>query len=322
MNRYSHLKVVVVGGGTGLSTMLRGIKKYTENITAIVTVADDGGGSGVLRDDLGMLPPGDIRNCILALAETEPVMERLLSYRFTDGSLAGQSFGNLFLAAMHGISDNFEEAVKKVSDVLKVKGTVLPVTLTDVHINAHLEDGSVIKGECNISKGLKIGDKKIKRIELVPDDAEILPDALESIKDADVVVLGPGSIYTSIIPNLIVNGVSEAICKTKARVIYVCNIMSQPGESDEMTAFDHVQAIINHSCEGMVDTCIVNTETIPLEFLKNYNLENASEVRIDEDKFEKAGIKLVKGNFISIKDGRLVRHDYDKLAKTIFENIK
>lgn len=138
MNRYSHLKVVVVGGGTGLSTMLRGIKKYTENITAIVTVADDGGGSGVLRDDLGMLPPGDIRNCILALAETEPVMERLLSYRFTDGSLAGQSFGNLFLAAMHGISDNFEEAVKKVSDVLKVKGTVLPVTLTDVHINAQI----------------------------------------------------------------------------------------------------------------------------------------------------------------------------------------
>ena len=166
MNRYSHLKVVVVGGGTGLSTMLRGIKKYTENITAIVTVADDGGGSGVLRDDLGMLPPGDIRNCILALAETEPVMERLLSYRFTDGSLAGQSFGNLFLAAMHGISDNFEEAVKKVSDVLKVKGTVLPVTLTDVHINAHLEDGTVINGECNISKGLKQGIRKSKESSL------------------------------------------------------------------------------------------------------------------------------------------------------------
>ena len=322
MNRYSHLKVVVVGGGTGLSTMLRGIKKYTENITAIVTVADDGGGSGVLRDDLGMLPPGDIRNCILALAETEPVMERLLSYRFTDGSLAGQSFGNLFLAAMHGISDNFEEAVKKVSDVLKVKGTVLPVTLTDVHINAHLEDGTVIKGECNISKGLKTGNKKIKRIELVPDDAEILPDALDAINDADVVVLGPGSIYTSIIPNLIVKGVSEAICSTKARVIYVCNIMSQPGESDEMTAFDHVQAIINHSCEGMIDTCIVNTETIPPELLRNYNLENASEVKVDEDKFAKAGIKLVKGNFISIKNGKLVRHDNDKLAKTIFENIE
>ena len=322
MNRYSHLKVVVVGGGTGLSTMLRGIKKYTENITAIVTVADDGGGSGVLRDDLGMLPPGDIRNCILALAETEPVMERLLSYRFTDGSLAGQSFGNLFLAAMHGISDNFEEAVKKVSDVLKVKGTVLPVTLTDVHINAHLQNGTVIKGECNISKGLKTGDKKIKRIELVPDDAEILPDALDAINDADVVVLGPGSIYTSIIPNLIVKGVSEAICSTKARVIYVCNIMSQPGESDEMTAFDHVQAIINHSCEGMIDTCIVNTETIPPELLRNYNLENASEVKVDEDKFAKAGIKLVKGNFISIKNGKLVRHDYDKLAKIIFENIK
>ena len=211
MSEHSDLKIVVVGGGTGLSTMLRGIKKYTENITAIVTVADDGGGSGVLRDDLGMLPPGDIRNCILALAETEPVMEKLLNYRFGTGILSGQSFGNLFLAAMHGISENFEEAVKRASDVLKIKGTVLPVTLSDVHINARLCDGTVIKGESNISKGLKTGLKKIEKIEMVPENAKILPDALEAIEKADLIVLGPGSIYTSVIPNLIVKGVAEAI---------------------------------------------------------------------------------------------------------------
>lgn len=321
MGKYSHLKIVVVGGGTGLSTMLRGIKKYTENITAVVTVADDGGGSGILRDDLGILPPGDIRNCILALAETEPLMEKLLSYRFSEGSLAGQSFGNLFLAAMHGISGNFEEAVRKVSDVLRVKGTVLPVTLTDVHINAHLADGSVIMGECNISKGLKTGNKRIKRIELVPPNASILPDAFNAINESDIIVLGPGSIYTSIIPNLIVNGVTEAIMNAKAKVIYVCNIMSQPGESDAMTAYDHVQAIIDHSCRGIIDMCIVNTAPIPEKQVHNYNLENASAVTVDEDRFVDSGIELVKGDFISVIDGRLVRHNYDKLAKTIFENI-
>ncbi len=316
--KYSKLKIVVVGGGTGLSTMLRGLKKYTENITAIVTVADDGGGSGVLRDDLGILPPGDIRNCILALAETEPVMENLMNYRFPEGCLAGQSFGNLFLAAMHGISGNFEDAVRKVSDVLRVKGNVLPVTLTDVHINAYLENGSVIKGECNISKGLKTGTKRIKHIELVPNDAEILPDALDAISDADLIVLGPGSIYTSIIPNLIVNGVSEAIIDSKAKVIYVCNIMSQPGESDEMTAFDHVRAILNHSIDGIIDSCIVNTQVVPQEIMAKYNLENACVVKVDEGEFNNSSIELVKGNFVSVKDGKL-RHNYDRLAKAIFE---
>lgn len=321
MGKYSEPKIVVVGGGTGLSTMLRGIKKYTENITAIVTVADDGGGSGILRDDLGILPPGDIRNCILALAETEPLMEQLLNYRFSEGSLTGQSFGNLFLAAMHGISQNFEEAVKRVSDVLKVKGTVLPVTLTDVHINARLANGEVIKGECNISKGQKTGEYKIDRIELVPENAEILPDALCAINDADAIVLGPGSIYTSIIPNLIVKGVSEAIKNSPAKVLYVCNIMSQPGESDEMTAFDHVRAIIRHSCEGMIDVCIANKENIPENLVHNYTLEKSSPVRIDEDKFAAAGITLVKENLISVKDGKYVRHNYDKLAKVIFDLI-
>ena len=319
MKKYCDKKIVVVGGGTGLSTMLRGIKKYTENITAIVTVADDGGGSGVLRDEMGMLPPGDIRNCILALAETEPLMEKLLSYRFSEGSLSGQSFGNLFLAAMNGICDDFVNAVKNVSDVLKVKGTVLPVTLEDVHINAHLYDGSVIRGEHNISAGIKTGDKRIKNVELVPENAVILKEAEEAINNADLIILGPGSIYTSIIPNLIVNGVSQAIKKSSAKVVYVCNIMSQPGESDEMTAFDHVKAIYNHSSEGIIDVCIANVQEIPEQMKQNYKLGNSSVVLVDEHQFEENGIRLIKGELISIKDGKYVRHNYDELARIIFE---
>lgn len=319
MKKYSDKKIVVVGGGTGLSTMLRGIKKYTENITAIVTVADDGGGSGVLRDEMGILPPGDIRNCILALAETEPLMEKLLNYRFSEGSLSGQSFGNLFLAAMNGVCGNFEEAVKNVSDVLKVTGTVLPVTLEDVHINAHLYDGNVIMGECNISAGIKMGDKRIKRIELVPEDAAILPDAKKAIEEADLIILGPGSIYTSVIPNLIVKGVPEAIKNASAKVVYVCNIMSQPGESDEMTAFDHVKAIYNHSCDKLIDICIANVQELPEKMRKSYKLENSSRVMVDEKLFEENGIRLITGDLISIKNNKYVRHNYNQLAKVIFE---
>ena len=319
MKKYSDKKIVVVGGGTGLSTMLRGLKKYTDNITAIVTVADDGGGSGVLRDEMGMLPPGDIRNCILALAETEPLMEKLLNYRFSEGSLSGQSFGNLFLAAMNGVCGNFEEAVKNVSDVLKVRGTVLPVTLEDVHINARLHDGSIIKGERNISAGLKLGDKRIERIELVPEDAEVLPDAEVAIAEADLIVLGPGSIYTSVIPNLIVKGVSEAIKNSDAKVVYVCNIMSQPGESDEMTAFDHVRAIYEHSCDKLIDICVANVQELPEKMKKSYRLENSSRVFVDDKKFEENGIKLIKGEFISVKNNKYVRHNYNELAKTIFK---
>ena len=319
MKKYSDKKIVVVGGGTGLSTMLRGLKKYTDNITAIVTVADNGGGSGVLRDEMGILPPGDIRNCILALAETEPLMEKLLNYRFSEGSLSGQSFGNLFLAAMNGVCGSYVEAVRNVSDILSVKGTVLPVTLDDININAHLYDGSVIKGEKNISEGLKLGDKRIERIELVPKNARILPDAKAAIADADLIVLGPGSIYTSVIPNLLVKGVYRAIKKANAKVVYVCNIMSQPGESDNMTAFDHVEAIYRHSCEGLIDICIANTQDLPERMKKSYNHQNSSRVVIDDKKFKKENIKLIKKDLVSIKNNKYIRHNYNELAKVIFE---
>ena len=195
-------KIVVIGGGTGLSTMLRGLKYYTSNITAIVTVGDDGGGSGTLREDLGILPPGDIRNCILALADTEPLMEDLLQYRFKDGTLKGQSFGNLFLAAMDGISDNFEDAVQKMSSVLAVTGKVLPVTLDDMQLEAILENGNKVVGESQIPVEALNQKSKIKKLMINPENAEPLKDALDAIKEADAIVIGPGSLYTSIIPNL------------------------------------------------------------------------------------------------------------------------
>ena len=195
-------KIVVIGGGTGLSTMLRGLKNYTSNITAIVTVGDDGGGSGVLREDLGILPPGDIRNCILALARTEPLMEELLQYRFKDGRLKNQNFGNLFLAAMDGISDNFEDAVQKMSSVLAVKGKVLPVTLEDMVLEAELENGNKVRGESIIGEEVIEQDSRIKKLKIFPEDAKALDDAISAIEDADAIVLGPGSLYTSILPNL------------------------------------------------------------------------------------------------------------------------
>ena len=311
-------KIVAIGGGTGLSTMLRGMKKYTDNLTAIVTVADDGGGSGLLRQDLGILPPGDIRNCILALAETEPLMEKLLRYRFTEGSLKGQSFGNLFLAAMDGISENFEEAIKRVSDVLKVTGRVLPVTLNNVNIEAELENGDIVQGETKIGHAIADTNSRIKEVRLIPADAEPLPEVIRAIYEADMIILGPGSLYTSITPNLIVKGVSEAILKSRALKVYVCNLMTQPGETDDMTAYQHAMALCGHAGGKIMDYCIVNKEEIPNHFIAKYEQDNSKAVEVNHIKFGLAGIKLIEGNFV--KDcGEFVRHDYDKLAQTLAE---
>lgn len=318
MKKHADPKIVALGGGTGLSTMLRGLKSYTNDITAIVTVADDGGGSGILRQDLGMLPPGDIRNCILALAETEPLMAKLLQYRFEEGSLSGQCFGNLFLAAMNGISNNFEEAVQRVSDVLRVTGRVLPVTTDDVNIEAELENGEVILGESKIGHVLSNKKSTIKAIRLVPSDAKPLPDVLQAIHDADVIVLGPGSLYTSIIPNLIVEGVGEALLKSNAHKVYVCNIMTQPGETDNMTAYQHAMALCDHAGGKVMDYCIANNQKIPEHLLEKYIQDGAQAVQVNRTKFTLDKIKLVEDEFLCIIDEHL-RHNYDKLAKTIME---
>lgn len=313
-------KIVAVGGGTGLSTMLRGLKQYTSNLTALVTVADDGGGSGVLREDLGMLPPGDIRNCILALADTEPIMQKLLQYRFQDGMLKGQSFGNLFLAAMDGISENFEEAVQKMSDVLAVTGKVLPITLEDVRLCAETDNGETILGEHNIGHRTKSDRSRITRVFLNRQDVKPLGDTIEAIMDADIVVLGPGSLYTSIIPNLLVDGVCEALAKTKAIIVYVCNVMTQPCETEGYTLSDHIKAIEKHSRKGLIDYCVVNTASIPDNMLQKYKEDRAELVKVDTEVVEKMGIEIVAGDFKAINNN-YVRHDSNKLARQIIELV-
>ena len=316
-------KVVAIGGGTGLSTMLRGLKAYTPNITAVVTMADDGGGSGQLRDELKMLPPGDIRNCILALAETEPIMDKLLRYRFDAGSLKGQSFGNLFLAAMNGIYDgDFVAAVKSVSDVLKVTGTVLPVTDSDVELVAYLESGKTVVGESSIGKSVTDFDSSIRKIELRAKnggDIRLVPDIREKISEADIITIGPGSLYTSILSTLAADDLARELKAAAAPVVYINNIMTQHGETDGYTAFDHAAAITEHTGEGFLDYCIVNSRRLDTPLLKKYAEEESEEVILDEERFLGSGIKLVKRNIAGLIDNRYIRHDPEALAEAIMD---
>ena len=311
------LKIVAIGGGHGLSTMLRGLKRYTKDITAIVTVADDGGGSGMLREDLGILPPGDIRNCILALANTEPTMEQLLDYRFTEGSLAGQSFGNLFLAAMDGISGSFDEAVHRMGEVLAITGRVLPVTNQSVHLEAEFVNGSRVLGESKIFYAKKRNDCRIRQVRLVPEHPKPLPESIEAIAQADLILLGPGSLYTSIIPNLLVDGVAEAIAKSRALKILVMNIMTQDGESDGYTGADHVRALLHHGAPGIIDVCIANNAVIGEAILAPYRQEGVEQLRLEREEIEAMGIQVEE--YPLATGERYIRHDTYALASAIME---
>lgn len=313
-------KVVVIGGGTGLSTMLRGLKLYTRNITAIVTVGDDGGGSGKLRADLGMLPPGDIRNCILALADTEPIMQDLLQYRFNEGSLKGQSFGNLFLAAMAGISDNFEDAVQKMSSVLAVTGKVLPVTLDDMKLIADLENGSVVEGESIIPEEVIKQKSKIKQLRINPERAKPLMDALVAIKEADAIVMGPGSLYTSIIPNLLVEDIVEGINKSDAIKIYISNVMTQPGETDDFAVSDHIKTLMKYSGKNSVQYVIANNGTIPPDIEERYLSQGSKLVKLDYENIEDLNVKVVETDLVKITKG-YVKHDAEHLAQVLMTTI-
>lgn len=313
-------KIVVVGGGTGLSTMLRGLKYYTSNITAIVTVGDDGGGSGDLREDLGILPPGDIRNCILALADTEPLMEELLQYRFQDGKLKNQSFGNLFLAAMNGISDNFEDAVQKMSSVLAVTGKVLPVTLEDMKLTALLSNGNIVEGESQIPGEAIRQKSKIKELMIEPKEAEALEDAVIAIKEADAIILGPGSLYTSIVPNLLIKGISESIVKSEAMKMYVSNIMTQPGETDDFNVSNHIEILEKYGGKGIVDYVIANNSDITHEVKKRYSKDNSRLVLIDRQKIRKLNVNIIEDSLFKINNG-YIKHDSELLAEVIFKTI-
>ena len=316
----NEVKVVVIGGGTGLSTMLRGLKQYTSHITAIVTVGDDGGGSGKLREDLGMLPPGDIRNCILALADTEPLMEDLLQYRFTEGSLKGQCFGNLFLAAMAGISENFEDAVQKMSSVLAVKGKVLPVTLDDMKLIAELENGEIIEGESKIPSEVIVRNTRIKKIAIKPIDAKPLEEAIKAINNADVIIMGPGSLYTSIIPNLLVKGISEAICKSDAKKVYISNVMTQPGETDGFKVSNHLKVLMDYGVAENIDYVIANNGIIPPDIKEKYAKENAELVVLDYENISNLNVNVIEADLIKITK-RYVKHNAEKLAELIMKNI-
>lgn len=317
------VKVVVIGGGTGLSVLLRGIKNYTSNITAIVTVADDGGGSGKLREDLGMLPPGDIRNCILALADTEPIMEKLLQYRFEEGSLKNQSFGNLLIAAMVGISDNFEDAIKRINDILAVTGKVLPVTTEDVVLYGRLKNGKIIKGESQIPiKSIEL-DSPIEKVFIKPKDAKPLKESLDAIMDADVIILGPGSLFTSLLPNLVMEDITKSIEKSNAMKVYIANLMTQPGETHGFTLGDHVKTILDHTKRNIIQFIYTNNQDIPEDIVKRYNQEGAYPIILTEEDrefFQLNNIKTIENNYIEIKKGYL-RHDAIKLSHDIIEKV-
>ena len=313
-------KIVVIGGGTGLSTMLRGLKYYTSNITAIVTVADDGGGSGDLREDLGMLPPGDIRNCILALADTEPLMEELLQYRFPDGRLKNQSFGNLLLAAMDGVSENFEDAVQKMSSVLAVTGKVLPVTLEDMKLVAKLENGSIVEGESQIPDEVIKQKSKIKKLMIEPKDAKPLEDALKALREADAIVMGPGSLYTSIIPNLLVKDIVENIKKSDAIKIYICNIMTQPGETDDFTVSDHIKVLQKYGGKNIVDYVIANRGDIPKDVKEKYLEDNSELVKLDRKELKSLGVEAIEAT-LAKTDKAYVKHDTEYLSEVLVDTI-
>ena len=315
-------KIVTIGGGTGNSILLRGVKNFTSNITTIVTVADDGGGSGVLREDLGMLPPGDIRNCLVALANTEPIMEKLINYRFSNGQLKGQSLGNLLIAAMNDICGDFNEAIKEISNVLAITGKVLPMTLDNVKLFAELEDGSTIEGESNITFLNRKNGGKIKRVFTSPKLLLPLKESIDSIMDADIVILGPGSLYTSIIPNLLVTDISKALKETKAEVVYILNIMTQPGETNGYNVTDHVVAIIDHANSNIIDKIVVNSKEVDKYAKYRYkSIENSTPIYIteeDRENMEKLGIEIIEADICDISYDYIV-HDSNKLMKTILE---
>lgn len=321
-NKYRK-RVVVIGGGTGSSVILRGLKKFTDNITAIVTVADDGGGSGVLREDLGMLPPGDIRSCILALADDESIMQQLLNYRFEEGILKGQSFGNLFIAAMNSINGNFMEAIKNVSDVMAIKGRVLPVTLESITLSAVLQDGQVIDGESHIPAVAIQRGTKIKAVEINPKNVKPLPEAIEAILNAQAVIIGPGSLYTSIIPDLLVHGIEEALQNTKAKRFYISNIMTQPGETEGYDIWDHIEAIEGHltnPSKRIFDYIVINQGKAVEESIDKYKTGGSEHVRFNISKFKGREYKFIIGDYVEVVND-YIRHDAEKISEEILEKI-
>ena len=321
----SGLRVVAIGGGTGLSTLLKGLKRYVSSpieqpgsalkepeihdLSAIVTVSDDGGSSGRLRKELNMLPPGDIRNCIVALSEDEALLSRLFQHRFITGSgLEGHSFGNLFLAALTSITKDFSEAVRLSSEILVTRGHIYPATTTNVELEALMEDGTRVRGETKITAS-KV---RIKELFLVPDDVEPLPQTLEAIARADLITIGPGSLFTSLIPNLLVNGIPQAIASSPAIKVYICNLMTQANESIGRTAADHVQALNGHAQTNLFDYALLNRASISAPLKSKYALEGATQVVVDQQAIGELGVTPLLGDYLDERE--VARHATDRIA--------
>jgi uncharacterized cofD-like protein len=309
-------KIAAIGGGTGMPNVLRGMKRYTANLSAVVTVADDGGSSGRLRKDYRILPPGDIRNCIVALADEETLLGKLFQYRFgKKGELAGHSFGNLFITAMSHVVGDMPSAINESSKVLAIHGQVHPVTLANITLKAKLKDGRRITGESNIPKA----KGAIERVYISPANCAPYPAAIDAIKNADVVVIGPGSLYTSIIPNLIVEGVGRAMRSKRSLKIYICNIMTQPGETDGYKVSDHIKAMFGHAGEGIIDYVIANNKVPSRDVAKRYARGKAYPVEIDRHEIQRLGVKLIEGALFD--DGKFIRHSPEILAGLIMKQI-
>jgi len=317
--------MVAIGGGTGLSTLLRGLKRYTalpgerplpgtfiSDLTAVVTVSDDGGSSGRLRRELNILPPGDIRNCLVAVSEDENLISKLFRHRFTSsGNLEGHSFGNLFLAALTAITGDFPEAVKRASEILATRGHILPATASNVELEATMNDGSLVSGETNITAS----EKRITEIRMVPADAKPLPQTLAALAAADLITIGPGSLYTSLIPNILVHGIPEAIAGSRAVKVFICNLMTEANESLNLTASQHMEAILAHARQPIFDFALVNSAPLSAAMLEKYAEEQASQVECDCSAVEALGIKCVTGNFVQEND--VVRHATERLSQEV-----
>jgi uncharacterized cofD-like protein len=328
------LKVVAMGGGTGLSTVLKGLKHYVQpqpeivpaleesestepvisELTAVVTVTDDGGSSGRLRKELNMLPPGDIRNCLVALSTDEALLSRLFQYRFESGSgLEGHSFGNLFLAALTGITRDFAHAVRLSSVILATQGRIFPATTSDVQLCAEMDDGTHVFGECSITAS----SRRIVQVKLVPMDVEAVPETLTAIAEADLITIGPGSLFTSLVPNLLVKGIPEAIAASRGVKVYICNLMTQANETLGLSAADHIRALYHHAGLQLFDYAVINQTRISDELLARYSLQGATQVACDDEAIEQLGVGVVKGNYLC--EGDLVRHDPESLAHDLLD---
>ncbi|WP_166240847.1 gluconeogenesis factor YvcK family protein [Paenibacillus turpanensis] len=313
----THPKIVVIGGGTGLSVMLRGLKQKPVDITAIVTVADDGGSSGILRSEMQIPPPGDIRNVITALAEKEPLLSEMLQYRFRSGTgLAGHTLGNLFLAALTDITGDFVTAVAELSRVLAVRGRVLPASDQAIVLKAQMEEGDIISGESNIPKA----GRKIKRVFIEPPNVKPLQQAIDALEQADAILIGPGSLYTSILPNLLVPKIAETVLRSEAIKIFICNVMTQPGETDNYSVSDHLKAVYDHVGHHIFDYVIVNNGEIPPQVQSKYAEQGAKAVPLDLEEVTKRGYKVIADQLILFRT--YLRHDAEKLSGHIVQLVE